>query len=103
MKWFHASPKDDLHITGIDPAAKPLVSRRVQNYVYFGSLDYIEDQYLRYAPKGDYYVYEIDTGGLSIDPTELAGEQIRTWDFVKSNAVTLYGLAKNGKIRVYPE
>ena len=95
VAWFHASPQSDLHETGIDPNAPPLVSCRTQGWVYFGSRGYLFEQYFNYAPKRrKYYIYRVNTEGLPIDTTPLAGEQIRTAKFVDADRVELVEVFK---------
>jgi len=75
--WFHASPINNLHEIGLIPGKKPTVTKRATPWTYLGSLNYIKSQYLKYAPKGKYYIYEV-FDDIVIDDTKLAGEQIRT-------------------------
>jgi len=87
-KFYHASPYADLDEVGIDPHADPHVSGERQEWAYLGSLDYIFQQYLRYAKTGIYHIYLVDVGGLDLDHN-LAGDQVRTADFIDGSRVTL--------------
>lgn len=74
---YHASPKEDLHKTGISTDADPTVTRGKSGWNYLGSHDYLHNQYLKYAPPGIYHIYQVDTAGLDADDSPLAGEQQR--------------------------
>lgn len=95
MTWYHASPRDDLEKLGINPRAKPLVSYRTQGWVYFGTLQYLEEQYFKYAPKMTYYIYEVDVSDLPIDDTPLPGDQIRTGAYVSGRYLRQVRTASN--------
>jgi hypothetical protein len=61
VTYYHASRNPDLCATGIK-IGKPTSCSiyRKSKHVYVGTLDYINNQYLKYCPKGTYYIYEID-------------------------------------------
>ena len=86
--WFHASPIDNLNIIGIDPEALPHVSNDKQGYVYMGSKEYILNQYLKYAHKGIYYIYQVNTSNITLD-RNLPGEQVRTKEFIDPSRINL--------------
>lgn len=86
MKYYHASPRVDLHIIGLDPKSEPFISYRPQYFVYLGSWDYLYDQYFQYAPKTTYYIYEVSLEGLRID-TSPVGEQVRIAEFIKPDQI----------------
>jgi len=85
--WYHASPRSDLHIIGIDPHAPPLISRLVQGFVYFGTMEYLKSQYFIYAPRQIYHIYEVNVDGLYTE--QLMEDQIRTPRFVEADRVEL--------------
>lgn len=93
-KFYHASPFDNLDQIGIDPNAKPHVSGQRQEWAYLGSLDYIFRQYLRCAKTGIYYIYWVKAEGLNLD-CNLAGDQVRTQDYIDSSRVILKMAVKN--------
>ena len=74
-KYYHASPLNNLNKIGISPKADPHVSREPQNYVYLGTIEYM-DEYLSYATEGEYNIYEVDTTGISLDENLPAGQEI---------------------------
>lgn len=94
---YHASPKDNLHKVGLDPTAQPRVTRRISGWIYLGSDRYITDQYLRYAQKDKYFIYQIDTNGLTADDTTLAGEQQRYGKAIQPTRVKLVGTIDTSK------
>lgn len=74
--WLHASMRSNLDLVGIKCFSAPLVSYKKSPYVFLGTLDYLVKQYFKYAPKGEYYLYEVDVEGLSVD-TSPVGNQVK--------------------------
>jgi len=89
--WYHASPYDDLHLEGIKGNCTPLVGWRRSPYIFLGTLKYLSFQYFQYAPKGTYFIYEIDTDGLDLDHTPV-GEQCKFLGNIPSSRVQLYAV-----------
>lgn len=86
MKYYHASPRSDLHKIGLTPKAKPFVSYWAQNSVYLGSWNYLHEQYFRYAPKTVYHIYEVYVEDLQLDETPV-GEQVRVFQFIEPKRI----------------
>lgn len=85
---YHASPKSDLHIKGLDNLADPTVTKGKSGFNYLGSHDYIHNQYLKYAKPDKYTIYKINTHGLEADDTKLAGEQQRYGHKIEPHRIT---------------
>ena len=96
MTYYHASPDPNLDKKGLNPNSIPLISMDRQNYVYLGSLNYILDHYLAYAPSNKYYIYKVDVTGLTIDDN-LPGEQIRIRNNIDSHRVELFDIINSQK------
>ena len=60
MKIYHASPYGMLHREGVKCQQKTTCSRFNDGYVFLGSLEYLNEQYFKYCPKGTYYIFEIN-------------------------------------------
>lgn len=91
---YHVSPVDNLHRIGI-MVGKPTTCSvwKKSQHVYVGSLNYIFTQYLKYAPKQRYYLYEVDVEGLYLEKLP-AGEQWRTHQVIPER-VELIGVVYN--------
>ena len=98
--YYHASPIPNLDKIGIDPNAEPHVSSQKQGWVYLGSLNYIYTQYMAYAKTGTYYIYQVDVTGLTLDD-DLAGDQVRTRDYINPSRVTVNTSVHN-VVQIHP-
>jgi len=61
MRLYHASLVPTIHQDGLHPNCKPICCNKPVPCVYLGSLQYLEEQYFEYCPKGVYYIFEVDT------------------------------------------
>ena len=93
---YHVSPIGNLHTEGIKSGVRPNVGRYSSPWVYLGTLDYIFTQYFSYAPKGRYFLYEVNTEGLKLEyPTEgqakilgnISAQRIRLIKEIHNNGV----------------
>jgi hypothetical protein len=68
---YHASPISDLDKKGLAVNAKTLHNyyEKCSRFLFLGTLDYIENHYLKYSNKGRWFVYEVDCSDLQM--TEL--------------------------------
>jgi len=94
MIYFHASPINNLDVVGISPSATPHLSNDCCWNVYLGSYDYIINHFLEYAKADTYYIYKVNTSGLSLI-NDLPGEQVRTQDYIHPEAVRLFKTVDN--------
>ena len=71
MIRYHASPISDLDKKGLAVNVKTLHNyyEKFNRFLFLGTLDYIENHYLKYSDKGRWYVYEVDC--LDLNLTEL--------------------------------
>ena len=81
MTYYHASRNSNLCAAGIQVGQSTSCSiYRESKHIYVGTLKYIHEQYLKYCPKGTYYIYEIETD-LQLEPLPAKG-QWRTTDIL---------------------
>ena len=94
MRLYHASPIKGLESIGLNPAAKPLLCKRLREkrdqFVYLGSVRYVHEQFFRYAPKGLYYLYQVNASDLTLDDS-CVGEQWRSAKSINPDRVSVYG------------
>lgn len=85
MRLYHASQRPDLMKRGI-VAGAPHVSYGQQSAVYLGTYDYVIEDYLDYAKRGTYYIYEVDVDGLHLDDN-LPDGQFRIYQEIEPRRV----------------
>ena len=68
MVTYHASPIPDLDREGLAINVKTLHSyyEKFNRCLFLGTLDYIENHYLKYSTKGTWFVYEVDCSDLNL-------------------------------------
>ena len=68
MIRYHASPISDLDKCGLEVNVKTLHNyyERFSRFIFLGTLDYIENHYLKYSNKGKWFVYEVDCSNLDL-------------------------------------
>lgn len=57
MKYYHISRQVNLDLKGIEASSETTVTKNESGWIYLGTLKYIKTQYLKYAPKGTYFLY----------------------------------------------
>ena len=88
MIKYHASPISDLDKRGLVVNAKTLHNyyEMVSRFLFLGTLNYIENHYLKYSTKGTWFVYEVDCSDLNL--TELpTKDQWKYGDNIPSDRV----------------
>jgi hypothetical protein len=88
MIRYHASPISDLDKRGLVVNAKTLHNYyvMVSRFLFLGTLNYIENHYLKYSTKGTWFVYEVDCSDLNL--TELpTKDQWKYGDNISSDRV----------------
>ena len=68
MTFYHISPISDLDERGLAVNVKTLHGyyEKFNRFLFLGTLDYIENHYLKYAKKGKWFVYEVDCSDLQL-------------------------------------
>ena len=87
MILFHASPCSDLNRNGLKPNRKPTCGMRKDPCVYLGSLEYLEDQYFQYCPKGVYYIFKVDVPEDQLEHLEKV-KHYRYWGTIQSDRIS---------------
>lgn len=88
MKVYHASRNPDLLQLGIkknQPTSCSIYD--LSMHVYVGTLDYIYNQYLKYCPKGTYYIYEIEVDLNDFEELPAKGQWRTTKDLMPQKIV----------------
>jgi hypothetical protein len=88
MIRYHVSPISDLDKRGLAVNAKTLHNyyEMVSRFLFLGTLNYIENHYLKYSTKGTWFVYEVDCSDLNL--TELpTKDQWKYGDNIPSDRV----------------
>ena len=88
MVVYHASPISDLDKTGLAVNAKTIRNyyEKFSRFLFLGTLDYIENHYLKYSDKGTWFVYAVDCADLNL--TELpTKDQWKYGDNISSDRV----------------
>ena len=67
MKLYHASKSGMLHVDGIRTNVEKNCCNFNDGYVYLGSLEYLNEQYFSYCPKGLYYIFEVQVDFLKLE------------------------------------
>jgi hypothetical protein len=68
MVTYHISPISDLDKKGLAVNVKTLHNyyEKFNRFLFLGTLDYIENHYLKYSTKGTWFVYEVDCSDLNL-------------------------------------
>ena len=88
MIRYHVSPISDLDKRGLAVNVKTLHNyyEKFSRFIFLGTLDYIENHYLKYSDKGKWFVYEVDCLDLHLTglPTK---DQWKYGDNISSDRV----------------
>lgn len=88
MVIYHASPIKGLEHKGLAVNVKTLHNyyERFSRFIFLGTLDYVENHYLKYSGRGRWFVYEVDCSDLNL--TELpTKDQWKYGDNISSDRV----------------
>lgn len=91
MILFHASPCGELHKEGLKSGSKTTCCRYEDSFVYLADLNYLENQYFQYCPKGVYYIFEVDADGLNLEHLEKVNHY-RHRGSIESDRISPYGV-----------
>ena len=96
MQTYHVSPVSNLDELGILTGVKTLHNyyEKFSRFVFLGTLDYIENHYLKYSEEGTWYVYEVDCTGLHLTqlPTD---DQWKYGDDIPPNRIKCVKVVDN--------
>ena len=97
MIRYHVSPISDLDKKGLAVNVKTLHNyhEAFSRFLFLGTLDYIENHYLKYSDKGKWFVYEVDCSDLHL--TELpTKDQWKYGDNISSDRIKHLKTIDNG-------